>query len=100
MQRANGDWFAMEDRGRLRVPIFRTQREAMEARSRDTSLECFRPVVLDERALQGMVTTGGEPACFWLVKDATRGLQRGLPMDFAQFESLIGNSSTKQQGVI
>ena len=33
MQRANGDWFAQERPEGLRVPVFSSNREAMQARS-------------------------------------------------------------------
>jgi hypothetical protein len=98
MQRANGDWFAIEDRERLHVPIFRTHQEAMKALTRNPDLVCFRPVLLDERALPGLVTIGGEPASFWLINDAARALHRGSPLNFAEFERLMRNHSDKQQG--
>jgi len=31
MQRANGDWFALDQREGFRVPIFSSSREAMQA---------------------------------------------------------------------
>jgi len=33
MQRANGDWFALNDGECLRMPVFRSSGEAMQARS-------------------------------------------------------------------
>ncbi len=39
MQRANGDWFALDDQGSFRVPIFHSSGAAMLARSRDTGME-------------------------------------------------------------
>jgi len=36
LQRANGDWFALDDHGRFRVPVFRSSSEAMVARARDS----------------------------------------------------------------
>jgi hypothetical protein len=33
MQRANGDWFALKERAKLRVPVFASNREAMQARA-------------------------------------------------------------------
>ena len=52
MRRANGDWFALDDHGRLRVPVFRNDRAAMAARSRHWGMLLFKPVLLDERALR------------------------------------------------
>ncbi|MGH9880553.1 MAG: hypothetical protein ACRD6N_03890 [Pyrinomonadaceae bacterium] len=95
MQRANGDWFALDDHGHLRVPVFHSSKEAMVARSRDWGMECFRPVVLDERALQNLKTADGSSAGFWLVKDPSMNLKRGCPLDFAQFASLVRDNLEK-----
>ena len=84
MQRANGDWFALDDHGRFRVPVFRSSSEAMLARSRDSGMECFRPVVLDEIAFKNLTTTDEGKACFWLVDDPLIKLSRGRPLDHAQ----------------
>jgi hypothetical protein len=94
MQRANGDWFALDDHGRLRVPVFRSSSEAMVARSRDSSMECFRPVVLDEGALQDLGTTDVS-AAFWIVSDPSLKLERGRPLNYAQFALLIRDGSEK-----
>ena len=40
MQRANGDWFALNYHGRLRVPLFHSFHDAMMARLRNFIL-CF-----------------------------------------------------------
>ncbi len=84
MQRANGDWFAVDDHGRSRVPVFRSSSEAMVARSRDSGMECFRPVVLDEIAFKNLTTTDEGKACFWFVDDPLIKLSRGHPLDHAQ----------------
>lgn len=99
MQRANGDWFALDDHGGFRVPVFRTSKAAMVARSRDSGMECFRPVVLDERGLKGLLAPDGSPTSFWLVTDPLMNLKRGQPLDVAQFTFLIrGNSDKVQSG--
>jgi hypothetical protein len=95
MQRANGDWFALDDHGHLRVPVFHSSKEAMVARSRDWGMECFRPVALDERAIQDLKTADGNAACFWLVKDPSRNLKRGRPLALAQFALLVRDSMEK-----
>jgi len=33
MRRANGDWFALDDSGRFRVPVFSSQRGGMLTRA-------------------------------------------------------------------
>ncbi|CAN5442974.1 hypothetical protein BH20ACI3_BH20ACI3_19600 [soil metagenome] len=52
MQRANGDWFAVSDDGRLHVPVFRSSGEAWRGHWRNAEMMLFKPVVLDERALK------------------------------------------------
>ena len=54
MRRANGDWFALDDQGGFRVPVFHSGGAAMVARSRESGMECFRPVALDAAALKNL----------------------------------------------
>ena len=51
MQRANGDWFALDQRDGLRVPVFSSNREAMQARAFNAEMLVFKPVLIDEGAL-------------------------------------------------
>ncbi|HKO98220.1 MAG TPA: hypothetical protein VJU86_14580 [Pyrinomonadaceae bacterium] len=84
MRRANGDWFALEDKGRLRVPIFHSEADAMRARSRDSGMECFRPIFLDDAAFKNLITTDEGVACFWVIDDPLRRLSLGRPFDHDQ----------------
>jgi hypothetical protein len=84
MRRANGDWFALDDQGSFRVPVFHTSGEAMLARSLDTGMECFRPVVLDDAAFKNLTTTDEGKACYWLVADPLLKLSRGRSFDLKQ----------------
>lgn len=93
MERANGDWFAFLDHGAFRVPVFRSRNEAMVARSRDSGMECFRPAVLDEQALKGLVAPDGSATGFWLVTDPLRNLKRGQLLDVEQLTLLIRTNS-------
>jgi hypothetical protein len=77
MRRANGDWFALSDNGNLRMTVFLSVAEAMLARSRNTEMECFRPAVLDKRAIESLEMSESETVCFSLVSDASRNLRRG-----------------------
>lgn len=95
MRRANGDWFALDDQGGFRVPVFHTSGAAMLARSRDTGMECFRPVVLDGEALKNLTTTDEGKACFWLVADPLMNLNRGLSLDRQQLEQFMSNGGGK-----
>jgi hypothetical protein len=93
MQRANGDWFALDDHGKFRVPVFHSTREAMIARSRDSGMECFKPVALDEAAFVNLTTTDEGKACFWLVGDPSLNLSRGRALDHAQLALILRNGS-------
>ena len=93
MQRANGDWFALDDAGRLRVPVFSSTREAMEARTRNPGMLLFKPVVLDEGALDDLAPAEAENnAGFWLVSNPSISLRRGRPVEHAHLVMLIGEA--------
>ena len=89
MRRANGDWFAVDDNGRVRVPIFNSSGDAMIARSRDTGMECFRPVAFDVRALEQLRMSDGDTAAFFIVADPTRNLKYGLRQSFTELAPLM-----------
>jgi hypothetical protein len=101
MRRANGDWFALDDQGSFRVPVFQSSGEAMLARSRETGMECFRPVVLDAAAFKNLTTTDEGKASFWLVADPLMKLSRGRPLDSKQLEQFMrnGEGATAKGGV-
>jgi hypothetical protein len=96
MQRANGDWFALDDHGKFRVPVFNSASEAMVARSRETGMECFRPVMLDEAAFLNLTTTDEGKACFWLVRDPSINLSRGRALDRAQLAMILRNGHERE----
>ena len=90
MQRANGDWFALNDQGRLRVPVFISSSEAMQARARNFEMMLFKPVALDEHALNDLAPTEAEgDTGFWLVDDPSIKLKYGRPLEHAQLALLI-----------
>ncbi len=94
MQRANGDWFALDDHGLFRVPIFHGRGAAMLARSRESGMECFRPVLLDETTFENLTTTDGGKACFWLVEDPLMKLSRGKALDTPELARVMRNGNT------
>jgi hypothetical protein len=98
MRRANGDWFALDDQGSFRVPLFQSSGEAMLARSRETGMECFRPVVLDAAALKNLTTTDEGKACFWLVADPLMKLSLGRSLDRQQLQQFMDNGDGKAAG--
>jgi hypothetical protein len=90
MKRANGDWFALDDGGHLRVPVFRSSNEAMEARTRNPGMLLFRPVVIDESALDDLSPAETETISgFWLVSNPSVSLRHGHPIEHAQLAQLL-----------
>jgi hypothetical protein len=89
MRRANGDWFAVEDKDNLRVPIFKSSRDAMIARSRDTGMECFRPVTFDASAFEELRRTDSHTASFLMISDPLRHLKHGLRLGFTELAPLM-----------
>ena len=89
MRRANGDWFAVDDNGDVRMPIFNSSSDAMIARSRDSGMECFRPVAFDACALEQLRKTDGNTASFLIVADPSRNLKRGLRATFSELAPLM-----------
>jgi hypothetical protein len=94
MQRANGDWFALDDDGHLRMPVFRSSAAAMHARSGHWGMFLFKATVFDEHALKELASeAGGGELRFWLVDDPFVNLGRGRLLDHTQFDLLMHNGS-------
>jgi len=90
MQRANGDWFALNKPEGLRLPIFSSNREAMQARAFNVEMLVFKPVLVDERALKDLAPLDGQPpAHFWLVDDTCVNMKRGVALEHSALEVLI-----------
>jgi hypothetical protein len=90
MQRANGDWFALDHHGRLRVPLFRSTHDAMMARLRNFGLLLFKPVVLDARFLEEIVPLPGEDQVdFCMVDNPFASLNRGSTVGCPELALLI-----------
>ena len=90
MQRANGDVFALDNKGRLCVPLFHSSRDAMTARSRNGDMLLFKPVALDARKLKEIIPVGGgTDVDLWLVKDPLLSLKRGCMVEDAQLALLM-----------
>ncbi len=90
MQRANGDWFALEEREKFRVPVFSSNSEAMQARAFNAEMLVFKPMLLDERALMDLAPIDGDrPAYFWLVDKASTNMKRGVAFGHAQLTELV-----------
>lgn len=90
MQRANGDWFALNHHGRVRVPLFHSSQDAMIARLRNFGLLVFKPVLLNARFLKEIVPLPGEHEVdFCMVDDPFASLNRGSTMRRTQLALLI-----------
>jgi hypothetical protein len=92
MQRANGDWFALDDRGRFRVPLFSNSREAMTARSYNSEMLVFKPVLLTDGRLKTLAPTNGDKVDFWLVEKESTNMKRGQLLSHSELALMVGNS--------
>src|SRR5689334_11449525 len=91
MRRANGDWFALKDHERLRVPLFRSTHDAMMARLRNFGMMLFKPTPIDTRLLKEIAPEGGESDVdFCIVNDPFANLSRGSDVAHAQLALWIG----------
>jgi hypothetical protein len=78
LQRANGDWFAFDHHGGLRVPLFHSIHDAMMARLHNFGLLLFKPVVVDALFLKKIAPLPGEDAVdFCMVDDPFASLNSG-----------------------
>ena len=90
MQRANGDWFALDHHGGLCVPLFHSIHDAMMARLHNFGLLLFKPVVVDARFLKKIVPLPGEDEVnFCLVDDPFASLNSGSFMGQRELALLI-----------
>jgi|SRR6478672_3368944 len=90
MQRANGDWFALDYYGRLRVPLFHSMHDARMARLRNFGLLLFEPVVIDALFLKDTVPLPGEDEVdFCMVDDPFAGLNRGATVGRGELAFLV-----------
>jgi hypothetical protein len=88
MQRANGDWFALDDHGAFRVPVFRSSSDAMQARAFNVEMLVFSPVALKGIALKELTEENGAGAAqFWLVDEAAVNLKRGHRIEYSQLST-------------
>jgi hypothetical protein len=51
-------------------------------------MECFRPQVLDQRAVKELMTEDASVG-FWLVENPSLKLSHGRPLDHAQLDSFL-----------
>ncbi len=90
MQRANGDWFALDRHGRLRVPVFANHWDGMLARVDTWGMRLFKPAALDGSALKAIVPAGDAGDLeFWLVDSPFTSLKRGRLIDQTELSLLM-----------
>jgi hypothetical protein len=100
MRRANGDWFALDERGRLRVPLFSSARDGMLARGSHWGMHLFKPVALDARLIKELVPADGVTGTdFWLVDNPFTNLNRGRAIDRAQLSLLVQDAAATPAGM-
>ena len=91
MRRANGDWFALERHGRLRVPLFHSSNDALIARVRNFGMLLFEPVALDAKLLETIAPGGDSDVDFCMVRDPFASLKRSALMPHSEL-ALMMNS--------
>jgi len=87
MRRANGDWFALEDRGRMRVPLFHSSHDAVMARLRNFGMLLFKPVALDAQLLKEIGPAGDVDFC--MVTDPFANLKRSARVKHSELALLL-----------
>jgi hypothetical protein len=91
MRRANGEWFVLEDNGRLRVPLFHSTHDASMARLRTVEMLLYSPIALDAQLLNEIVG-GRSEVDFCIVNNPFASLRRGISLPQAQIASLLGSA--------
>jgi hypothetical protein len=94
MQRANGDWFALQARETFRVPVFRTSHDAMHAHAFNPEMLLFTPMILNTGALKVLAAElNGDSAHFWLVDEGQGNLKRGRHLRYGHVAVLCHEGS-------
>lgn len=97
MRRANGDWFALESDGRLRVPLFHSSHDALMSRLRNFGMLLFDPVALDTQLLKEVAPAGAAGNVdFCMIDDPFASLTRGAPLGHVQLALLIKSPGEHQ----
>ena len=94
MQRANGDWFAIREPSRFRVPLFSSISEAKAAHAFNVELLVFGPALFDGRALKQVGQIEEDRfVYFWLVEESSRNMRRGIALEREQVELMLNESN-------
>ena len=96
MQRANGDWFAIREPTRFRVPLFSSVDEAKSVRAFNVELLVFSAALFDERALKQVGQFEENRAVyFWLVDESSRNMRRGVALEREDVELMINHANAR-----
>jgi hypothetical protein len=94
MQRANGDWFAIREPLRFRVPLFSSADEAKSARAFNVEMLVFSPTLFDARSLKQVGQLEEDRAVyFWLVDESSRNMRRGVALEREQVELMLDEAA-------
>ena len=91
MRRANGDWFVMEDHGRVRVPLFHSSHDALMARVRNFGMLLFEPILLDAVSLNEISPTAEGNVDFCMVNDPFASLKRSPRVEPSELALLLNS---------
>lgn len=91
MRRANGDWFVMENHGRVRVPLFHSSHDALMARVRNFGMLLFHPVALNAQSLNEIAPAGEGKVDFCMVSDPFASLKRSPRLEPSELASLVNS---------
>ena len=90
MRRANGDWFAHEVNGRLRIPLFHTMHDAFMSRLHNFGMQPFEPVTFNARLLKEIDSKGaGRNVDFCMIDDPFVNLKRAELVDRSRLSLLM-----------
>lgn len=93
MKRANGDWFAIREPLRFRVPLFSSMSEAANVRAFNVEMLVFSPTVFDEDALKQVGQVENDrPVYFWLVEKASRSMRHGIELQHEDMTVLLSGA--------
>jgi len=93
MKRANGDWFAIKEPQRFRVPLFSSVREAADVRAFNVEMLVFSPTIFDEHALKQVGQVENDrPVYFWLVEKSSRTMRRGIALQHEDMALILNGA--------
>ena len=93
MQGTKGDWFAIREPSRFRLPLFSSVDDAKAARAFNLDLLVFKPAAFDERALKQVAQLKRDrDVYFWLVAESSRNMRRGIALEREDMALLLGGA--------